>query len=94
MTHPTPANPRKDRVMTCETCTASAFISAIAKRYQERHVPPLSDGDALVMALATLEYAEHNSAPFNTETAEWDWSLDTAVSLADEEIASHWEPAS
>lgn len=81
---------------TCETCkageatTASAFIRAIAKRFQEKHEPPLSDADAALMAVACLECAEENAAPFNTETAEWDWSIDLAASLADGEI-EEWE---
>ena len=81
-------------MMPVQPITASAFISAIAKRFQEKHISPLSDGEAVLMALATLEYAESNATPFNTETDEWDWSLETAVSLADDEIQAHWEPVS
>jgi hypothetical protein len=67
---------------------ATGFINAIADRFQEMHVPSLSRDKALLLALVALADAETDLGPINHP--DFDWSLDGAREIADENI-EHWE---
>lgn len=70
---------------------ATGFINAIADRFQEAHTTPLTRDKALLLALTTLADAEADLGPINHP--DFDWSLDGALVIANENI-EHWEQPS
>lgn len=72
-----------------EVAARDQFIGWIADRFQQRHSTPLPRDQALQEAAACLEGFEDMEKPFGHP--DFDWSVDSAQDLADEEIHAGWE---
>lgn len=68
--------------------SASAFIYAIANRFQEKHHGPLDRAKAIEEAVATLDALEDGSCRFGDP--DFDWSAAGAQDVADEAM-TYWE---